>query len=199
MSEVLQWLDALGLGQYAGAFKDNAIEWRHLCDLDGDALKELGVNALGHRMTLLRALKSLDVPSVPLATASGQTVIESPPASDAERKQLTVLFADLAGSTELSRQIDAEALSDVTRAYQDAAKVAIERFDGYVARYMGDGVLAYFGYPVAHEDDPEWAARAGLALAMFPFSHDDTAAPGDSAASAKCTVAGDRLHGRQHS
>ena len=132
----------------------------HLSDAD---LRELGL-PMGPRKRFLNAVSILSVtPSAAGAERPAErahTVLTG----EAERRQLTVMFCDLVGSTKLSRQLDPEELRDINRSYQDAAKAAIERYDGYVARYMGDGVLAYFGYPRAHEDDPERSIRAGLEL-----------------------------------
>ncbi len=166
MSEsVSRWLERLGLGQYAASFEDNAIGVEHLRELDHDILKEIGVHAVGHRLTILRAAAAhADAPDAEATAIAAAT----PPAdgftSEAERRQLTVMFCDLVGSTELSRRLDPEDLSEINRAYQRACKTAIERYEGYVARYMGDGVLAYFGYPQAHEDDAERAIHAGLSV-----------------------------------
>jgi len=148
VNSVSRWLEELGLGQYAVTFAENDIDEDVLADLaDGD-LEKLGVT-LGHRKKILRGIAMLHAE-------------KSPPQPAAERRQLTVMFCDLAGSTELSRRLDAEDLREINRAYQDACREAIESFGGFVARYMGDGVLAYFGYPRAHEDDAERGVRAGL-------------------------------------
>lgn len=165
MSDVTLWLEQLGLAQYAGAFVENDIDERILADLTDADLKELGVTSLGHRKILLKAIASLpsDKPSSRVSSSEDTAdAVSSSPAAEAEHRQLTVMFCDLVGSTELTQRLDPEDLRDVNRAYQDACKSAIEHFDGYVARYMGDGVLAYFGYPQAHEDDAERATRAGL-------------------------------------
>ena len=162
---VTDWLEQLGLAQYAEAFEENAIELAHLPNLDHEVLLSIGVRAAGHRMTILGAAATLG-----LDPGEGPTSEKKPPASvteisgEAERRQLTVMFCDLVGSTELSQRLDLEDLREVNRTYQDACTAAIERYDGYVARYMGDGVLAYFGYPRAHEDDAERAVRAGLGI-----------------------------------
>jgi len=154
---VSAWLDNLGLIQYATSFADNDIDSKLLLGLTNDDLKDLGVHSLGHRKTILDAISAFNLPdSVP--------VHSNPLKAEAERRQLTIMFCDLVGSTELSQQLDPENLRVINREYQDCCKVAIERFGGYVARYMGDGVLAYFGYPKAHEDDSERAIRAGLQL-----------------------------------
>lgn len=117
--------------------------------------------SIGHRIQILEAATGPDFER----TSSPKSELSQPVASgEAERRQLTVMFCDLAGSTELSQQLDPEELREINRAYQDACKAAIERYEGYVARYMGDGVLAYFGYPKAHEDDAERAIHAGLGV-----------------------------------
>jgi len=154
---ISEWLEQLGLGQYASNFIDNDIDVQLLAQLTDADLKELGISSLGHRKKIVGAIEAL-VQSGPPATAT------ITPKDEAERRQLTVMFCDLVGSTELSQQLDPEDLRDVNRAYQDACKAAIERYEGYVARYMGDGVLAYFGYPQAHEDDAARAVHAGLAV-----------------------------------
>lgn len=160
---VTRWLEKLGLGQYARTFVENAVDWSTLSELDHELLKELGVTAVGHRVAILKAIKSLE--AEPETGDEMAAVASSPlPGTEAERRQLTVMFCDLVGSTELSQKLDPEDLREVNRAYQDASKSSIERYEGYVARYMGDGILAYFGYPQAHEDDAERAILAGLDL-----------------------------------
>jgi class 3 adenylate cyclase/tetratricopeptide (TPR) repeat protein len=167
-TDVANWLRGLGLGQYAAAFRDNAVDSALLSRLTPDDLKDLGVSLVGHRRRLLdaiAALKSSDntnspVPHAANATASSVTARSS----DAERRQLTVMFCDLVGSTALSAQLDPEVLSDIIAAFQAICVNAVKGFGGSIAKYMGDGVLVYFGYPEAHEDDAERAVRAGLAL-----------------------------------
>jgi class 3 adenylate cyclase len=163
--KVTKWLEQLGLGQYAEAFEKNAVGLEHLPDLDHETLKELGIHAVGHRMTVLKAAAQ---PKDQMGSAAIRETDSAPPipssSPEAERRQLTVMFCDLVGSTGLSQKLDPEDLRDVNRAYQDTCKAAIERYEGYVARYMGDGVLAYFGYPRAHEDDAERAIFAGLGI-----------------------------------
>jgi class 3 adenylate cyclase/predicted ATPase len=155
--DISEWLEKLGLGQYASSFKENDIDTQILTQLTDTDLKELGICSLGHRKKILGAIEILDqqesAETIPI-TSTGE----------AERRQLTVMFCDLVGSTELSQSLDPEDLREVNRAYQDACKTAIERYEGYIARYMGDGVLAYFGFPQAHEDDAERAVHAGLAV-----------------------------------
>ena len=161
MSEdVKNWLLGLGLGQYADAFEENAIVWSLLPKLDHELLKDIGIVAVGHRMQILEAAAGVDLGRTHPKLETDQPTTTG----EAERRQLTVMFCDLAGSTELSQKLDPEELREVNRAYQDACKAAIDRYEGYVARYMGDGVLAYFGYPQAHEDDAERAIRAGLSV-----------------------------------
>ncbi|MCP4335627.1 MAG: AAA family ATPase [Gammaproteobacteria bacterium] len=156
MPEVVsEWLEKLGLGQYASIFTDNDIDTHLLAQLTDADLKELGISSLGHRKTILSAIKILN-------QKESEPTTNTTPRGEAEHRQLTMMFCDLVGSTELSLQLDPEDLRDVNRAYQDTCKSAIERYEGYVARYMGDGVLAYFGYPQAHEDDAERAIHAGL-------------------------------------
>ena len=163
--EVRDWLASLGLVQYADAFDENAIGWDVLSDLDHGILKDVGVRAAGDRVRILKAIALLQAEDDPTTPPSPAPAIAHPlPGGEAEHRQLTVMFCDLVGSTELSQTLDPEALRELNMAFQDAAKAAIEKFDGYVARYMGDGILAYFGYPQAHEDDAEQAARSGLQL-----------------------------------
>lgn len=148
----------LGLGQYASNFADNDIDTWLLTQLTSDDLKELGVSSLGHRKTILSVIKALIRDDSYPTTATTHR-------GEAERRQLTVMFCDLVGSTELSQRLDPEDLRQLVVSYQAACNAAIGRFDGYVARYMGDGLLVYFGYPAAHEDDAERAVRAGLKVA----------------------------------
>ncbi|HYI06548.1 MAG TPA: AAA family ATPase, partial [Reyranella sp.] len=164
--EVAVWLKGLGLGRYVQAFADHSVDAEVLQHLTAEDLREIGVVAVGHRRKLLDAIDALRAGQ---ATYSGGDPAPSPgrppPLSQrAERRQLTVLFADLVGSTALSGRFDPEDMSEILRSYQDAVAVAIARFGGHVAKFMGDGVLAYFGWPRAHEDEPERAVRAGLGI-----------------------------------
>lgn len=152
------WLKRLGLGQYEAAFRDNEIDASVLPDLTDDDLAKLGV-PLGHRKRLLKAIAALDSAALDRAAPDGAAP------DGAERRQLTVMFSDLIGSTALSARLDPEDMRAVIGAYHRQCAAAIERQGGFVAKYMGDGVLAYFGYPRAHEDDAERAVRAGLDLA----------------------------------
>ena len=166
--DVVVWLRSLGLEEYEAAFRDNKINARVLPNLTAEDLKELGVTALGHRRILLDAIAALradtgdKAPSVDAATSSGAP--SAHPEDRAERRQVTVMFSDLVGSTALSARMDPEDLREVISAYQKCVAETVDRFGGFVAKYMGDGVLVYFGYPQAHEDDAERAVRAGLEL-----------------------------------
>jgi class 3 adenylate cyclase/tetratricopeptide (TPR) repeat protein len=160
MQQIAEWLEKLGMSEYADRFVENKIDvlvLRHLTDQD---LKDIGV-ALGHRRKMLAAIRE-----VAAATATEPKVFEPEPKRQdtAERRQVTVMFSDLVGSTALSARMDPEDLRGVISAYQKCVAETVRRFDGFVAKYMGDGVLVYFGYPQAHEDDAERAVRAGLAL-----------------------------------
>src|SRR4051794_37379301 len=161
------WLRDLGLGQYEQAFGDNDIDAGLLPTLTADDLREIGVASLGHRKRLLAAIVALAPPAGPQSPAAALAPVPppTPTAPQAERRQLTVMFVDLVGSTGLSARLDPEEMREVLRAYQNAVAGEIARVDGHVAKLMGDGVLAYFGFPRAHEDDAERAVRAGLAVA----------------------------------
>jgi class 3 adenylate cyclase len=165
MRPIAHWLNALGLGQYAQRFADNDIDASILRDLTDEDLEKIGVS-LGHRKRILRAIAELD--EVGIAP-------ESPRWDGAERRQLTVMFADLVGSTALSTRLDPEDLRKIIGAYQRRCAEVIAKSGGFVARYMGDGILAYFGYPQAHEEDAERAVRAGLELIEAVAKLDDGA------------------------
>src|SRR5260370_41465817 len=159
------WLRRLGLEQYEAAFRENEINDAVLPSLKAEDLKDLGVGMVGHRRMLLDAIAALraeasaptPLPDAPLATDNAAK-------DSAERRQVTVMFVDLVGSTALSARMDPEDLREVISAYQTCVANTVSRFGGFVAKYMGDGVLIYFGYPQAHEYDAERAVRAGLAL-----------------------------------
>ena len=160
--DVVAWLRGLGLERYATAFRDNDVDDEVLPELTSDDLISIGVTSVGHRRKLLAAIASLGAtPSVATVTAAPR---DAPAPADAERRQLTVMFCDLVGSTALSARLDPEDLRDVIAAYHRAVADVVGSFDGFIAKYMGDGVLVYFGYPRAHEDDTERAVRAGLGL-----------------------------------
>ena len=168
MVDIRKWLEGLGLDQYAEAFEANEVTLDQAPDLTHEVLKELGVTAIGHRMTLIKAARAFSDGDAGERSADNQPPSKAWPAKpivrDAERRQLTVMFCDLVGSTALFGQIDPEDMRDVIRDYQNAVAGEVARFDGFVAKFMGDGILAYFGWPVAHEDDGERAVRAGLSI-----------------------------------
>jgi class 3 adenylate cyclase/predicted ATPase len=166
MQQVADWLERLGLSQYARCFAENDISFVILPDLTDQDLEKIGVASLGHRRLLLRSIAELKI--VDKTTLASDVAPSAPPAAAtmdiAERRQVTVMFSDLVGSTALSARMDPEDLREVISAYQKCVAETVQRFGGFVAKYMGDGVLVYFGYPLAHEDDAERAVRAGLAL-----------------------------------
>ena len=159
MQEIAEWLKKLGMSEYTERFAENRIDFAVLRDLTDQDLKDLGI-VLGDRRKMLRAIGELDAASPAAPVASTKQV----PQDAAERRQVTVMFSDLVGSTALSARMDPEDLREVISAYQKCVTEAVHLFGGFVAKYMGDGVLIYFGYPQAHEDDAERAVRAGLAL-----------------------------------
>ena len=166
--DIVVWLRSLGLGKYEAAFRENEIDETVLPSLTHETLKELGVTAVGHRLKVLDAIAALradasgKAPSADVATTTSPASVS--PEDRAERRQVTVMFSDLVGSTALSARMDPEDLREVISAYQKCVAETVQRFGGFVAKYMGDGVLIYFGYPQANEDDAERAVRAGLEL-----------------------------------
>ncbi len=150
MSAIRDWLAGLGLEEHAEAFEANAIGLDHLGDLDHALLKDIGVAAVGHRVDILKAAQEAPAPA---------------PRQEAERRQITVMFCDLVGSTALAEALDPEDLRALMGAYQETAGAVIARYDGHVAQYLGDGIMVYFGWPSAHEDDAERAVRAALDIA----------------------------------
>jgi class 3 adenylate cyclase/predicted ATPase/energy-coupling factor transporter ATP-binding protein EcfA2 len=162
MKGTAEWLESIGLAEYAQRFAENAIDVSSLRDLTDQDLKELGV-LLGHRRKMLRAIAELDVTSA-IAPTPPATKPEREPSDEPERRHLTVMFCDLVGSTALSTRLDPEDMWRVVASYQAAIGAVIGRYQGMIAQYMGDGVLAYFGYPVAHEDSAAQAVRAGLEI-----------------------------------
>src|SRR5882724_3117666 len=148
------WLHSLGLGQYHATFRDNAIDTEVLPELTEGDLEKLGL-PLGHRKRLLKAISALNNPQQSNSGSEQSVRLISP--QTAERRQVTAVFADLVGSTLLSTRLDPEDLRDVIFAYQTCVSETVSRFGGFVAKYLGDGVLVYFGYPQAHEDDAERA------------------------------------------
>src|SRR6201998_2008139 len=163
MQQIVEWLQKVGLGQYAQRFAENDISFSVLPDLTDQDLKELGVS-LGHRRQLLRAIAEMKGAETVAPKLTNENVSTVAPQETAERRQVTVMFSDLVGSTALSARMDPEDLREIISAYQKCVAESVQRFGGFVAKYMGDGVLVYFGYPQAHEDDAERAVRAGLEL-----------------------------------
>jgi class 3 adenylate cyclase len=161
--ELTSWLEGLGLGRYADAFAEHHVDFEVLPELTSQDLKELGV-ALGDRKRLLRAVAALGRRNARSDAASHSVAQPEAQADDADRRQLTVMFCDLVGSTALSVRFDPEDLREIIAAYRRTVKAVVDRYSGYIARYMGDGVLAYFGYPQAHELAPEQAVRAALEI-----------------------------------
>src|SRR5215468_4995611 len=166
--DVVVWLRSLGLGRYEAAFRDNEIDETVLPNLTAEDLKDLGVSIVGHRRKLLDAIAALRTEAGTKASPSDAATASSAPTvspeDHAERRQVTVMFSDLVGSTALSARMDPEDLRELISAYHKCVAEAVRRFGGFVGQYLGDGVLVYFGYPEAHEDDAERAVRAGLEL-----------------------------------
>jgi class 3 adenylate cyclase len=166
--DIAQWLNEIGLAQYQAAFRDNDIDATVLSSLTGNDLSEIGVTSVGHRRKMLDAIAQLrrdgsgPTAKVPADAPNASTPT---PSYEAERRQLTVMFVDLVGSTAMSARLDPEDMREIVGAYHRSCAEQIAKAGGFVAKYMGDGVLAYFGYPQAHEDDAERAVLAGLALA----------------------------------
>src|SRR5882762_6539924 len=165
MQQIADWLKKLGLSEYAQCFTENHVDFSVLPELTDQDLKDLGI-VLGDRRKLLRAIADLNgiekIQSKP--TEAATTPVAPQPQDSAERRQVTVMFSDLVGSTALSARMDPEDLREIISAYQRCVTETVRRLGGFVAKYMGDGVLVYFGYPRAHEDDAERAVRAGLEL-----------------------------------
>jgi class 3 adenylate cyclase/predicted ATPase len=160
MQQIAEWLEKLGMPEYAQRFVENGINVAALPHLTDQDLKEIGV-LLGHRRILLAAIGKL---AGAVATLEPTPATQPKPQDTAERRQVAVMFSDLVGSTALSARMDPEDLREVISAYQKCVAETVQRFGGFVAKYMGDGVLVYFGYPQAHEDDAERAVRAGIEL-----------------------------------
>jgi class 3 adenylate cyclase len=161
--DVSEWLRGLGFERYDAAFRENDIDEAVLPRLTTEDLREIGIASVGHRRRLIEAIAALETP----ATATSLVDRDDPAitvAASPERRQLTVMFVDLVGSTPLAAQLDPEDLRDVIGAYHRCVAEAVGRFGGFVAKYMGDGILVYFGYPLAREDDAERAVAAGLAV-----------------------------------
>src|SRR5215471_12478276 len=171
--DLVVWLRSLGLGKYEAAFRENEIDETVLRSLTDEHLKQLGVTALGHRLKLLDAiaalrgdesqhiLSAIAAPARPSAATTTAALIAD---SVGERRYVTVMFFDLVGSTSISAQLDAEEWRDLVGSYLDAACAAVTEMGGRVAKKLGDGLMALFGYPVAHENDAERATRAALSI-----------------------------------
>ncbi len=160
--DVADWLRTLGLERYETAFRDNRVDIRVLSKLTAEDLKDLGVTMVGDRRLMLEAIAALRLEDTPLRPTESLGSLDAPVA---ERRPLSVMFCDLIGSTALSARLDPEDLREVIRGYQACVVATIRQFDGFIARYVGDGVLIYFGWPEARETDAERAVRAGLAVA----------------------------------
>jgi class 3 adenylate cyclase len=158
------WLRGLGLGQYEAMFRESEIDAEVLTELTESDLSQLGV-PLGHRKRLLKAIAALGVAETAPASASRPLHEDAVP-HGGERRQLTVMFCDLVGSTALSEKLDPEELRSLLHAYRTLCGDVIARYDGFVARYVGDGILTYFGWPTAHEEDAERAVRAALEIVL---------------------------------
>ncbi|MEM8957035.1 MAG: adenylate/guanylate cyclase domain-containing protein [Pseudomonadota bacterium] len=158
---VEEWLENLGLAKYATVFAAHDIDLEVLAELSDADLVEIGVASLGHRKKILKAAKEAAHPAAPEPRAQA---VQAPKPREAERRQLTVLFCDMVGSTTLSARFDPEEVGIVFGKYQDAVAAVVKKFGGFVANYLGDGIVAYFGYPTAHENDPERAVRAALEI-----------------------------------
>jgi class 3 adenylate cyclase/predicted ATPase len=166
--DLAEWLGGHGLGQYAQTFAENNIEYSVLSDLTENDLVKIGISSLGHRKKLLRAIETLTKARQPAGTTTPSNIAVAPPTPvqhrEAEYRQITVMFSDLVGSTQLSEKLDPEDLQKLIAAYRKECRTAIKRYGGDVARYLGDGVLAFFSYPRAHEDDAVRAIHAALEI-----------------------------------
>ena len=183
MSEVRKWLNSIGLAQYADAFETNDLDIDLLPQVDDQLLKDIGVSSAGHRLRIRNAIAKLEAretadssltsapPRIGERQQSVSTLASAPPLPissavepKGERRFLTVMFCDLVGSTGISAHLDAEEWRDLVGAYLDAATAAVTEMGGYVAKKLGDGLMALFGFPVAQENDAERAARAALSI-----------------------------------
>ncbi len=164
MSDVRTWLAGIGLGQYADAFEANDVEYGPAEGVDDQMLKDIGVTSAGHRLRIRNAIAKLARTSDIEANSNSAVAAPDVAAASGERRQLTVMFCDLVGSTALSEKLDPEELRGLLHAYRTLCGDVIARYDGFVARYMGDGILTYFGWPTAHEEDAERAVRAALEI-----------------------------------
>ena len=164
MQQIVDLLQKLGLGQYAQRFAENDMNFAILADVTDQDLQEIGVTSLGHRRQLLRAITELKGGETGTPKPATEYIAPAIPHDTAERRQVTVMFADLVGSTALSAHMDPEDLREVIAAYRKCAAETVRHLGGFVSQYLGDGVVVFFGYPQAHEDDAERAVLAGLQL-----------------------------------
>jgi class 3 adenylate cyclase/tetratricopeptide (TPR) repeat protein len=163
VSGVREWLEGLDLGQYVEAFEANDVDMSLLEEIDDQILKDIGVKSAGHRMRLKKAIANISGLSQEPAEQDNKDKASVTPSSiEGERRQLTVMFCDMVGFTELASRVDPEILQKIIRVYEDTCAAAITRYDGYVFQRLGDGIVAFFGYPLAHEGEAERAIRAGL-------------------------------------
>lgn len=161
-ASITEWLQGLGLGEYARVFIENDVDVDLLPELGQGDLEKMGVASLGHRKRILKAVREMSGdPSRATNATPAPTEQSGHQVREAERRQLTVMFCDMVGSTALSQRLDPEDFRDVIRRYQDSVAGAVTRYGGHVAKYLGDGVLAYFGWPQSYEDQAERAVRAG--------------------------------------
>ena len=168
MQSISEWLLSLGLAQYASVFEDNGIDLEALALVSERELEKLGV-LLGHRKKLLKAIAEFNGAETPPLATPAEAIRVTPahaasPATEGERRQLTVLFCDMVGFTELANRVDPEDLQGIIRSYEDTCAVCITRYEGYVFQRLGDGIVAFFGYPLAHEGEAERAIHAGLEI-----------------------------------
>jgi len=164
MTDIEQWLGQLGLQELSVLFNENGIDISLLPELTNDDLKDMGIVRLRDRKVLLKGITELESSREAAEAEQAEPVAVKP--SPVQRRQLTVMFCDLVGSTALSTRFDPEDLRDLLSAFQATCRTAVLEYNGFVARYMGDGILVYFGYPVAMEDSPERAVRAGRCRAI---------------------------------
>lgn len=162
MSQIRSWLEDNGLGEHADSFEQNEITLELLPDLTDPDFVELGVKVLGHRLRLRREISKLaqgsDTSNAPEVESDAEATLALGP----ERRQLTVMFCDMVGSTALAERLDPEDLKALMQEYQAACRDVIERYEGHVAQYLGDGIMVYFGWPRAHEEDAQRAIRTAL-------------------------------------
>ena len=176
MKSFVEWLRESGLERYAAVFAENDIDFGNARTLSEADLRELGLT-LGHRKNFLAALAALEasIPACPADPAAAAPTlapaVDLRPSTDAahpseagERRQLSVLFCDMVGFTELASRVDPEILRDIIRSYEDTCAASITRYEGYVFQRLGDGIVAFFGYPLAHEGEAERAIRAALEI-----------------------------------